>query len=117
VTRRGYHCRGRPGSSQGKPAVGGRQKSELWLRGPGLLRPPATNQRNKNMVPLCRRQKLRQARSASGPQGQRVIGLASGGAETVVLGTARLTRMGRSFIAATPSSKLRLRTLRPSTMS
>jgi hypothetical protein len=32
VTRRGYHCRGQPGSAHGKPAVIGRQ-NQLWLPG------------------------------------------------------------------------------------
>ena len=35
VTRRGYHCRGQPGSAHGKPAVIGRQ-NRLWL--PASLR-------------------------------------------------------------------------------
>jgi hypothetical protein len=30
VTRRGYHCRGQPGSAHDKPAVIGRQ-NRLWL--------------------------------------------------------------------------------------
>ena len=37
MTRRGYHCRGQPGTAHGKPAVIGRQ-NRLWLPGQFAVR-------------------------------------------------------------------------------
>jgi hypothetical protein len=69
------------------------------------------------MVPLYRRQHYPRDVAHLVLKDGRVIDPASGCAETVVLDAARVARMGQSIIAITPGSKLRLRALRPSTVS
>jgi len=54
VTRCGYHCRGQPGSRQGKPAVGGRQSRAPVPR--ARFAASSCDESEKNIVRLCRRQ-------------------------------------------------------------
>ena len=114
VTRRGYHCRGQPGSRQGKPALGGRQSRALVPR--ARFAASSCDESEKNIMPLCRCQNDASDVAHLVLKDGRVIDPASGCTETVVFDTARVARMGQSIIVITPGGKLRLRALLPSTV-
>jgi len=114
VTRRGYHCRGQPGSRQGKPALGGRQSRALVPR--ARFAASSCDESEKNIMPLCRCQNDASDVAHLVLKDGRVIDLLAGAPRRLFSTPSGSPAGALSIIVITPGGKLRLRALLPSTV-